>query len=607
MTHASAGGTSDTASGQTSSESSSKSGSGGGNPTTGQSGSRHLVLAVLAAFTTCLYGAISWLSWRFDYDSVVTDRPIIAVLCLFALSFAAYLVAIRLVATSAAEGEVVESGVGSRATENRRTLKLLIATAVLFRVVMLFSLPIQEVDIYRYLWDGAVTTAGVSPFQYSPQHVSSVNLGSTSDSRLERLAVIRDRDPAMAEILRRVHFPELPTIYPPTSQAVFAAANLTTPANASLLTRVFIMKAWFVGFDIATLFVVIALLRLYSKPPSLCVIYGWCPLLMKEVANSGHLDAVAVFFTTLAVYLVARFLVKTTNPPRMSRSSIAHLGLIGLILGGAVGAKLYPIILAPLFFFAIAGKLGWRIALFPAAVLVISTALLVSPMFVGDKASPDQQLQSDPSLGVVTFLRRWEMNDYIFLLVIENVRPTADRGPHERAWFTVVPESARESIVNLVSSRLNIHAREVPFLLTRALTAIAFFLTAMFIAFRIAAKDASRFCEGAFLTIAWFWLLCPTQNPWYWTWALPLLAFARSRMWLAVSGLVLVYYLRFWLGYHFPATAVLGSPYTGSAFYDFIVTWIEFAPWFGLLAIGFMLPRKISRHFVMSHYGCESE
>ncbi len=561
-----------------------------------QSGSKASVgaLTILAVLSTCLYGSISLLSWRFDFGSVATDRPIIGVLCLFAVAFAAYLVAIR---------------IAWRAPENRPTLKLLIATAIVFRVVMLFSLPIQEVDIYRYLWDGTVSTAGVSPFRFSPEQVSSADLATTGDASLERLVALRDHHPALAEILRRVHFPDLPTIYPPTSQAVFAAASLTTPGEASLLTRLFIMKAWFIGFDIATLFVVIALLRLCKKPASLCVIYAWCPLLMKEVANSGHLDAVAVFVTTLAVYFVVRFLLwhrlpscdeeKTAN---WKLARLIYLGLIGVVLALAVGAKLYPVVLAPLFLFVIAKTCGWRIVLVPTTVFAVSTVVLLSSMFVGEKASPGKQLHSDPSRGVVTFLRRWEMNDYLFLLVIENLKPTAGRGAHEIAWFTVVPESGRQAVVNLVSSQFDIAAPEVPFFVARALTAALFIIVAMVIAWRTASDDISRFCEGVFLTLAWFWLLCPTQNPWYWTWALPLLPFARSRVWLAVSGLVLVYYLRFWLSYHFAESAVLGTPYTGAAFYDFVVTWIEFAPWFVLLTVGFVSRKQTSKWLDMPQY-----
>jgi hypothetical protein len=91
--------------------------------------------------------------------------------------------------------------------------------------------------------------------------------------------------------------------------------------------------------------------------------------------------------------------------------------------------------------------------------------------------------------------------------------------------------------------------------------------------------------------LAWFWLLSPTQNPWYWIWALPWVAFARSRAWLAVSGLTLIYYLRFWLNCHWPEEPVAGTGYRGTLFFDFVIAWLEFAPWFVWLAIDWWLHR----------------
>ena len=83
-----------------------------------------------------------------------------------------------------------------------------------------------------------------------------------------------------------------------------------------------------------------------------------------------------------------------------------------------------------------------------------------------------------------------------------------------------------------------------------------------------------------FLTLAWFWLLSPTLNPWYWIWALPFVPFARGRAWLAMGGLVLMYYLRFWFRHHYPDETVFFTCYRGVAFHDFVVVWLEFAPWF---------------------------
>jgi hypothetical protein len=127
----------------------------------------------------------------------------------------------------------------------------------------------------------------------------------------------------------------------------------------------------------------------------------------------------------------------------------------------------------------------------------------------------------------------------------------------------------------------------VPFVLTRVVTTAVFLVIALGLAIRgMYQGDAAYWLEAGVLTIAWFWMLQPTQNPWYWTWAMPLLPFARSRAWLAVSGVVFIYYLRFWLTAHYKDALVPGTPWHGAHVFDYCVTWIEFAPVLLCLMVG---------------------
>jgi len=137
---------------------------------------------------------------------------------------------------------------------------------------------------------------------------------------------------------------------------------------------------------------------------------------------------------------------------------------------------------------------------------------------------------------------------------------------------------------------LGIPVTEVPFAVARALTALVFVVLACWFAWRAARSgDPATFCQAGFLTLAWFWLLCPTQNPWYWTWALPLVPFARNRVWLLVSGLALIYYTRFWFEYHAEETSSWGLAYQGVELFDFGIVWIEFAPLLLLLCVGYVM------------------
>ncbi|KAA1261523.1 hypothetical protein LF1_40730 [Rubripirellula obstinata] len=558
-------------------------------------------ISIAATVSVFLYTIIAWLSWQFGYDSEGARRPILVVISLFAVAFLVYLTATIAVVRSQA---------------NDGLLKWIVGAAIVFRLVMLFSYPIQEVDLYRYLWDGAVTGEGVSPFAHSPQSIRNAakkspvaDLAKDSDGiefptrsitteSVQRLVRLVQREPGISEALNRVHFSELPTIYPVTSQAVFALVDVTTPSQSSLMSRVFIIKAWLIGFDIATMFTLIALLRQLNKPATWCIGYAWCPLLMKEVAGSGHLDAIAVFLTTLTVYLTVRLVTGIRNQGDCFAINRSLL-VIGFVFALAIGAKLYPIVLAPLLLGCVVAKLGWRYTIVPTLTTCLITACLLWPML--PESNPESDVaKADPSEGVATFLKQWEMNDFLFLILIENLKPVDAVDPQNVAWFSVVPSSVRAVIHNQVTNdqvtnnqvtndpvtgAFNIDAFEASFLASRLITLGIFFVVAIWLALRASrSRDVERICEAAFLTLAWFWLLAPTQNPWYWTWALPLLPFARGRAWFAVSGLVLLYYLRFWFEYHYGDVPVWGTRYRGVVFYDLVVTWIEFAPWMLFLA-----------------------
>ncbi|MBB3205725.1 hypothetical protein FHS27_001529 [Rhodopirellula rubra] len=124
------------------------------------------------------------------------------------------------------------------------------------------------------------------------------------------------------------------------------------------------------------------------------------------------------------------------------------------------------------------------------------------------------------------------MNDFLFALINENLKPNDDRSPNESAWFTIVPDPIRVGIVRSFASRLSLSLHRTPFILTQIVTGEIFSVVALVIVWQgtlharssddsFSQTSMRRIGEAVFLTLAWFWQLCPTQNPWYWTWALP--------------------------------------------------------------------------------------
>lgn len=535
------------------------------------------LLIVLAVLQTVLYGAIYALHDAFQYDSIEQQRPILLVLALFAVIFVLYLFAIR---------------VATRCPITSQLAWVILVSAFVFRLVLLTTSPIQEIDYYRYLWDGAVTAHGSNPYRYAPAQVLNAAENDSQTEELNSLVRLRESSPGLAEVLARIHYAKIPTLYPPVSQAVFALGDLVTPHTASVDTRVVMIKTLIVLFDGGTIGLVWLILITAGKHPGWVIAYAWCPLILKEFANSGHLDSITIFFTTAAVWCLVKLYPATTR-----RVGFVYLLGGGLLLSLAIGAKIYPVVLIPGFVAAVAATRGLRWAAVFLGTTSLLTALCLAPLLLtepaeiesattdvvapGENPTPESSPKR-PETGLKAFVTQWEMNDFLFMLVVENLKPT----DQDTVWFAIVPSSWREAIIHPLATALETDNKQAAFLLARVLTSGIFLVIALALAWWVfRSATLATFLEATFLTLAWFWLLSPTQNPWYWTWALPFLPFARNRAWYAVSGLAGIYYLRFWLRYHFADSPLLGTGYEGADFFDFLVTWVEYFPWFVWLGV----------------------
>jgi len=323
-------------------------------------------LLVLAIAQAVLYCIVTGLSSRFEYNSPVYQRPIPAVLGLLTVCFGLHLVSLK---------------IALQIADRRRVLSILLFAAIVFRGILLSSEPIQEVDIYRYLWDGTATAGGVNPFRYSPEQVLRADPSQSLPPDLEQLVALRDRSGPLAEVLGRIHYGELITVYPPVSQAVFAVPSRIAPASSTVFQRVVMMKATLLLFDVATIVFVLILLRITGRHVGWSIVYAWSPLVLKEFANSGHLDAIAVCFATASVACWTHgMLVKGTL-----RSS-TWLGAAGLLLGIATAAKLYPIVLLPVLGLVVLKRVSWRPAACYVGFSVVTSGLLLALMLLTQPA-----------------------------------------------------------------------------------------------------------------------------------------------------------------------------------------------------------------------------
>lgn len=297
----------------------------------------------------------------FFHDLPNARMPFGRFFMLYTISFAFYVLAVR--------------RVGKLPASNRNVLTVLIG-AVVFRLVLVPSVPVHENDMYRYIWDGKVFTAGINPYKYSPMRASIKPAVPDQQEDFEKLRLLRDEDPA---VYRRISYKDVPTIYPPLSQVVFAVSTLLAPGS------IYFMKFFFVLFDMAVVVLIYMILKNLKQNPLYVVVYAWSPLVLKEIANSGHCDALAICCVMAAMYFALR-----------KQTVFSSVGL-----GLGVLSKFYPLILCPLF----PRKKSYGASI--ACLSIIVAGYL--PFFVWGRASP---VSVFTGLGI--FAKEWSVNGFVF-------------------------------------------------------------------------------------------------------------------------------------------------------------------------------------------------
>ena len=229
--------------------------------------------------------------------------------------------------------------------------------AVVFRLCGLAGGPFYEDDFYRYLWDAYRFATTGTPYGAAPEAF-----------------FIDPSVPALFQgVLDGINYPELPTIYGPTTQLVFLLGYWVQPASVTAL------QAILIAVDVVTL---VLLLRLTSTTN--VFLYAWCPLVVKEIAFTAHPDGAGACLLLAAIVLAL--------DRRWSGAAI--------LLGLAAGAKTFGLVLAPL----VLARAPVRYWLLFGATL----ALLYGPF----------ALQGGTDLASLqVFALEWEFNSALFGLL----------------------------------------------------------------------------------------------------------------------------------------------------------------------------------------------
>jgi uncharacterized membrane protein len=151
---------------------------------------------------------------------------------------------------------------------------------------------------------------------------------------------------------------------------------------------IWFMKLLFVLSDLGVVILIYKILRLLEQNPLYVIVYAWNPLVLKEFANSGHHDVLAICCVMAAVY----FILKGKHT------------LSSACLGLGVLSKFYPLIFVPFFLFNKQYK-----AFFKCLAVIVAGYL---PFFVWGQSEPLSVF-----VGLGTYTQEWSMNGSIFELI----------------------------------------------------------------------------------------------------------------------------------------------------------------------------------------------
>jgi hypothetical protein len=261
---------------------------------------------------------------------------------------------------------------GQRRAGSRAGVSLVLAGAVVFRLILLPAAPTLSDDMWRYIWEGSVQWHGFNPFRHAP-----------SDPEL---AGLRDA------VYERINHKDLPAIYPPLTQAALALGTVAGRSPQG-------MKALFVAADLGLVLALLMLLRQRGDAPERAVVYAWSPLAVVEVAGSGHNDPLALGLLLMATAAIIK------DRPGLSMTALALSGL----------AKLYAWLLAPLF------------------ALRARRAVLLLPLVAAAGYSPYLGAGADLARSTLVYAESWRSNDLLFGLLVR-LAGASGLSPHLKAW-----------------------------------------------------------------------------------------------------------------------------------------------------------------------------
>ncbi len=426
-------------------------------------------------------------------------------------------------------------------------LKAMSKTSVVFGLIVLAGFgvrvisfgfrPSMESDYYRFLWDGAVTAHGLNPYRHAPKNIldrlSTEKGGGKKETAgheqiepkpthtaKERVGVLYlEIGERGREVLKRINAPGVRTIYPPVTQLLLAVAHVLSPFRTTGLRLLYLF------FDLIGLILLYFLFRTFSMSPILTSVYWLNPIVIRQIYQGLHMEVLLFPILLLAIYLAYR---------RMVIGSLVVLVL-------AVGMKIWPVVLLPLFVRYFWSDKQSLIISVPVVLIgfgVLSYLMMVKPL--------------EPDAGWLAYGRHWRSHAGLYSIFL-----------HGAQWL----------------SMQGLKFGMVPAVVAKACS--AFCVGGVLVWFLWEPITTERdLIVNSFWIVFWLFVLIPSPFPWYVLWFVPFFAFYQVLPVFLLYVLLPVFDSQIYF-------ITKGNRY----FYEHGVVWIVWGPVL-LSTIGLLFKRK---------------
>ncbi len=298
-----------------------------------------------------LIGSIYYLGYQ------VSQQDFFYILMMYALGFAAYYCLYR----------------------KRSTLSIqwILSMGILLRLILVFAFPSLSDDIYRFYWDGLLSTHGYNPYSYLPADALQMHIEGLH-----------------TDLFNQLNSPNYYTVYPPINQLMFYFGALIFPSSiygASVVYGLFLLAAEIINF-----YFMIKLLQYAQLDTKGIILYVFNPLVIVEVVGNLHFESMMLAFFLSAIYFF------------ITRKDLGTSGLFysAISYTCSIATKLHTVLFVPFIFMSCEMKRSFKyLSVLALLLILVFIPLITARDVLGFVSSLD------------LYFRKFEFNAGIYYLL----------------------------------------------------------------------------------------------------------------------------------------------------------------------------------------------